>query len=477
MDIIIVGHDYFYDITSISMLFFPGEKTTFVSRSKNPSYIYSKLTVRNGKYFSVTKIKYNSKFYSAQKTVDFAENPKDLVKYTFYNACRKATGIESDWGILTGIRPLSVYEKLRISEKNVKSILQKKYLLKKEKIDILEQISDVQRKIAIPNNKDVSVYISIPFCPSKCTYCSFISISAVNKDELKNKYIDLLIKEIELKSLLIDRYDLNVRSLYIGGGTPGVLDINELKRLFSSIESCFDLNSIKEKCFELGRPDAVNKDKLDLIKGYGFSRICINTQTTNDDILLAVNRKHSAKQYFDAVNTASCYSFDSINTDIIAGLPGEDYDSFKNTVNDIIACGVNNITVHTLSIKRSATLAQSNEYYNPQDKSVDNMINYAYKRLIECDFKPYYIYRQKNCISNGENIGFYKNNVPCLYNIYMMEDVHSVIACGAGASSKIIDGTTVNRVINVKYPMDYVADFEKVCKNTDKIDKLLKEIF
>lgn len=476
MDIIIYGHEFFYDITSISMLFFPGEKTNMVDKSKQPSYIVSTLIKNANKQIALTKFKYNNKWYKAQKSADLFSDSKDLVKLSFYKCCSKATGIESDWGILTGIRPLSVYEKIKSQNKDVCKILEKKYLLNKNKIDILKRISDVQKGIAINNKKDVSIYVSIPFCPSKCTYCSFISISAVNKDKLKSEYVKCLTKEIEIKSQLVKKYNLKIRSLYIGGGTPGVLTFDEMACLFKTLKYSFDLDLIAEKCFEIGRPDTISKEKLSLLKEYGFDRICINTQTTNDEILQAVNRKHDSCQFIDAVKLANNYRFNSINTDLIAGLPGESLDSFKKSVNEVISSGVDNVTIHTLSIKRSSTLSQSDEYYNPQNKTVDQMIDFAYEKLCENDFTPYYIYRQKNCVSNGENIGFCKYDKPCLYNIYMMEDVHSVIACGAGASSKIVDNKTVNRVINVKYPMDYVADYEKIENNTIKVENLLKEL-
>ncbi len=476
MDIIITGHEFIYDITSILMLFFPGEKSTFVSKSNKCSYIISKLIKDNNKQISVTKFKFNNRWFKTQKTVNISENSKDLVKYTFYKCCSKATGIKSDWGILTGIRPLSVYEKIKNNHRDVRKILKQKYLLCDNKIEILKQISLVQQKITVYNKKDVSIYISIPFCPSKCSYCSFISISAVNKDKLKSEYVKLLTEEVKLKANLIKKYNLNVCSLYIGGGTPGVLSIEEMQYLFKELNKHFNLEKIREKCFEIGRPDTVTDEKLDLIKKYGFDRICINTQTTNDSVLKTVNRNHTSDDYLSAVKHAKKYNFNSINTDIIAGLPGESLQSFKNSVDEIISCGVNNVTIHTLSIKRSSTLSQSDEYYDPQNNTVDEMVNYSYKKLCKSGYKPYYIYRQKNCVSNGENIGFFKDNTPCLYNIYMMEDVHSVIACGAGASSKIINKQTVNRVINVKYPIDYVTDFNKIAVNTQKIENLLKEL-
>ncbi len=477
MDIIVKGHEYFYDITSMSMLFFPGEKTEYVTRSNNDTYIRSILNLKNGKHICTTTIKYHGKKFVAKKTSVFQGDTKEIVKFSFYKACSKATGITSPWGTLTGIRPISVYARLTESGFDAENLLLKQYLVSKDKLEILKNIYLFQKSIINNDKRDVSIYISIPFCPSKCTYCSFISVSAVNKDKLLKEYVDLLVREIKLKSELVKKYNLNIKSLYIGGGTPGILSKQQLEVILSAVSENFDIKEIQELCFEMGRPDTVSKEKLLILKKYGFHRICINTQTTNDLILKNVNRHHCSGDYINAVLSSQQVGFDSINTDLIAGLPGETTESFKKSLADVVATGVDNITVHTLAIKRSAELSLSDEYYNPTDKNVDEMVDFAYGTLKQNGYVPYYIYRQKNCVSNGENIGFCKPDTPCLYNIYMMEDVHSVIACGAGASSKIINGTNVQRVINVKYPMDYVADFDKIVNNTEKTDNILKTVF
>ena len=477
MDIIVKGHEYFYDITSMSMLFFPGEKTTYVSASKNDTYIRSTLKDNNGKMISITSVVFRGKKHTAQKTSAFKGDNKEIVKYSFYKACCKATGITSPWGTLTGIRPLSVYARLTHNGFDAEKILKKEYLVSSDKVSILKNIYAFHNSLVKYNPKDVSIYISIPFCPSKCTYCSFISISAVNKEKLLEEYISYLTEEIQLKASLVKKYNLNVKSLYIGGGTPGILSETQLKTLLLVISKCFDVKKINEKCFEMGRPDTVSENKLLILKEFGFDRICINTQTTNDSVLHSVNRKHTFDDYVNAVNLALKVGFKSINTDLIAGLPGESVESFKKSVDNVIKIGVDNVTVHTLAIKRSADLSQSNDNYRPIDENVDAMIDYVYDVIEKNNYVPYYIYRQKNCVANGENIGFCKINTPCLYNIYMMEDVHSVIACGAGASTKIINGTNVQRVINVKYPIDFVSDFDKIIKNTEKTDEILKTVF
>lgn len=468
MDIKIIGHNFDYDITSMSMLFFPGEKVFYKDRSSADKRLFSYLYRKDDRIVSVTKLRFYGKIFTCQITETIDYDAKNLVKQTFYKVCSKATGITSPWGILTGIRPLSVYS--RLSDPRIQ--MENEYYVHPDKIDLLAQIYKAESVIE-KRTKDVSVYISIPFCPGKCTYCSFISISATSKGALLSQYLEKLLIEIKLKSKIISELDLRVKSLYIGGGTPGILDASQLSLLLNALKEAFDLASIEETCIELGRPDTVDLEKLDIIDSFGFDRICINTQTTNDDVLNKVNRNHNFMQYRQAVINTQKHTGAIINTDLIAGLPGENLDSFKKSVDDVISLGVDNVTVHTLAIKRSAKLSDDSNNFSPRDNTVDSMIDYAYTTLKREGYIPYYIYRQKNCISNGENIGFCKPGSLCKYNVYMMEDIHSIIACGAGASSKIIKGKKVDRVINVKYPMEYVNEFYKIENNTNK----LKEMF
>lgn len=476
MDIKVNGHEYFYDVTSMSMLFFPGEKTNYVKRSLADTHIISSLKIINGKYVSSTRIKYHTKWYSSVKTRNLDCDVKNLVKQTFYIACSKATGITSPWGILTGIRPLSVYMRHLVESDNIDNIMKNEYFLSYSKIAILHEVYDNEVGYFEDDKNAVSIYISIPFCPSKCSYCSFVSVAATGKNCLLDEYLINLYKEIKQKSQLIKKYALKIKSLYIGGGTPGVLNEVQLNNLLSTVNREFDLSSINEISFELGRPETVTPDKLRILKEYGVNRICINTQSTNDNVLSYIKRNHTSSDYFKAIETVREFGFDAVNTDIIAGLPGESYDSFCKTVDDIIVTGVNNITVHTLAIKRAADLSGNDDNYAPLKHSVTMMLDYAYRSLKNAGYSPYYIYRQKNCVSNGENIGFCKNGYQCGYNIYMMEDVHSIISCGAGASTKIIDGTKVSRVKNIKYPMEYNKFFDRIKVNTQKTDDLLKEI-
>ena len=479
MDIKLNGHDFKYDITSVAMMFFPGEKINYVNKSVNAFHARSILIQKDNKFISKSLVFINGKVYTSTKTKSSECDIKNLVKQTFYGACSKATNIVSPWGILTGIRPLSVYARHVCDCENtneLSSFLKKEYFIDDKKISVLSKIYDTEKSILNTQSKDVSVYISIPFCPSKCTYCSFVSVAATGKTNLISQYLIKLAEEIEKKLKLIKKYNLNIKTLYIGGGTPGILECDQLDFLLFSINKYVKFTSLEEFNFELGRPDTVTDEKLEILKKYYVSRICINTQTTNDNILNNINRRHTSEDYYKAIELVKKYKFNSINTDIIAGLPNESFKSFCNTVKDVISAGVDNITIHTLAIKKSSNLSDDMTNYTPVNSEVNNMLDYAYNLLYKNGFNPYYIYRQKNCVSNGENIGFCKENKICKYNVYMMEDVHSIIACGAGASTKFINGTKVERAINVKYPMEYVREYEKVENNIKKTENLLKVV-
>ena len=473
MDVKISGHDNRYDVTTTAMLFFPGEKINFVQKSRAPLRSVSRLKKTGDKAICFTRVVVNGIAYSAKVTAD--DDDRNLVKRSFYKACVKATGITPPWGTLTGVRPLSVYERLKREGKDPEKVLKTEYYLNDSKIALLKSVSQNQRDIAVYDPKDVSVYISIPFCPGRCSYCSFISVSAVNADRLLDCYLVLLHQEIREKAELIKRFGLRLRSVYVGGGTPGILNESQLAALLDVIYDCFDITNDCEICFELGRPDTVTREKLAPLEDRGVDRVCINTQTTNDGVLAAVGRRHTGKDYFKAIELVKEFGF-TVNTDLIAGLPGESLASFLKSVDDVIAVGVDNITVHTLAIKRSARLHEERAF-DARGADVQKMIGNAYRRLDGAGYLPYYLYKQKNCVSNGENVGFCKPGTACKYNVFMMEDVHSVLACGAGASSKLVFGHRTQRVINVKYPTEYVSDNEKVRLNTGKLAEMLESEF
>ncbi len=480
MEIKISGHEFEYDVTGMSLLFFPGESVRFIKRSTGDRWLSSRIvTTKRGPVAKAT-FYWQDKRYQCQKMI-MGTDKEDLlaaVKYTIYQVFHRATGICPPWGILTGIKPTGIYR--RIFDKKgpggTRKFLINEYCMQPEKIPLLHQICKVMETVQTDSRKEASLYVAIPFCPSRCSYCSFISVAGEKSNHLIEGYLDCLINEIREKCAVLKKHDLSVKSVYVGGGTPGILNYNQMDRLLKAIKA-YVVGELLEFTYELGRPDTVDKEKLRLLKNMGVSRICINTQTTNDAVLAAVGRKHTRKQYFDAVSLTKSFGFDSINTDLIAGLPGEDEASFARSLEDVLAAGVDNVTIHTLSIKRSAKLHDTDAYFDPANDHVQNMLDQAYKRLLDLGYIPYYMYRQKNTVSNGENIGFSRPDTIGLYNLYMMEDLHTVAACGAGASSKIVSAANgrIERVINMKYPYEYINENERIHQNTMLLDQKLEE--
>ncbi len=480
MEVRIIGHEFEYDITGMCLLFFPGEAVRFVKRSKEAVWLSSRLV--DSAHGMVARATFYSKervFRCEKKTLTLdKEGLLAAVKYTVFQVFHKATGINPPWGILTGIKPTGIYRRI-LAEKgpaDTRAFLLNEYCMQPEKIPLLHQICKVMETVETDPKKEASLYISIPFCPSRCTYCSFISVAAERTHRLIEPYLSYLKEEVQAKCEVLRKHNLAIKSVYVGGGTPGILTEDQMKDLLETIRCCVK-DPLAEFTYELGRPDTVSEEKLRLLKEYGVTRICINTQTTNDRILKMVGRNHTKGQYLQAVSLTKKLDFGSINTDLIAGLPGEDEASFAQSLEDVMNAGVDNITIHTLSIKRSSKLHDTKDHFNPSNDHVQRMLDRAYQKLLLAGYVPYYMYRQKNTVSNGENIGFSRPETIGLYNLYMMEDLHTVAACGAGASSKLIFSSEgrIERIINVKYPYEYINENERVQRNTMLLDQKLKE--
>lgn len=480
MKIKITGHKFEYDAIGMSLLFFPGEPVVFTKAPRGELRLSSRLLQQDGSFTAKARFFYRGKVYTCSKRATGGESEQLLaaVKYSIYQVFHRATQISPPWGILTGIKPTGIYRRVlnELGYEKARTFLLNEYCMQPEKIPLLHQICMVMDEVQTDSKSEASLYVAIPFCPSRCSYCSFISVAAEKSNRLIDSYLRYLKTEIEEKSAVLHRAGLKIRSVYVGGGTPGILTAEQIEDLLGTITKNVG-NTIEEFTFELGRPDTVSEEKLAVLKKYGVTRICINTQTTNDEILSAIGRRHTRKQYFEAVSLTKKYEFDSINTDLIAGLPGESEASFAASLRDVLSAGVDNVTIHTLSIKRSSKLYGDGTHFDPKNDRVQRMLDDAYDVLRGRGLVPYYMYRQKNTVSNGENIGFSLPDKICDYNLYMMEDLHTIAACGAGASSKIIAADTgrIERVINMKYPYEYINENEKISKNTVLFEEKLKE--
>ena len=399
---------------------------------------------------------------------------RDTIKRELYNLLHELTGSKPEWGTMTGVRPLKLsldkYKELGSYEK-LNDCLSTLYLMSDRKIKLIDEIIDYQIKhVKEPDPNKLSIYVGIPFCPTRCAYCSFAS-NVANEDEIA-EYLDNLYKEIRYTGELNREYKArlgnSIESIYIGGGTPTTLNAGQLERLINELSNAFEIKPSEiEFTVEAGRPDTITEDKLQVLKDKGISRISINPQTMKDETLSLIGRDHSSDEIIKAYELASHYGFEIINADIIAGLPEESYEDFVDTLEKVIKLGANNITVHTLSVKRGSRMKDEDpSYYRRNAKIVAQMLEYSHDRLTSDGFSPYYIYKQKHQIGAFENIGYCKENTHSLYNIRIMEEKQTIIALGAGAIGKVYfpDEDRLERIPNVANYKIYSERFDEMLR-------------
>lgn len=391
---------------------------------------------------------------------------KRYAKLCLYKVCSYLSKKDLPWGSLTGIRPTKIgYDLLEngIDKTILKEILMRDFYISSQKAKLVCETINNQNCI-IKNDHLVDLYINIPICPSRCTYCSFISSEYARVKDIIDDYLDAVIKELNaVKQMVFDKAYV-VRTIYIGGGTPSVLSAEQLNRLLSEIN--YPVNEFTVEC---GRADTITEEKLQVLKNHNVTRICINPQTFCKKTLKLIGRRVEPELIFEKYLMALKYDF-VINMDFIAGLPEESLTTFKKTINTAIELSPHNITVHTLSYKRSSTLYE--EDMPKQDKMVAQMVEFAYEKMTENGYKPYYIYRQKNQLEALENVGYSKPGYVCMFNIDSMEETTNIIACGAGAISKRVYDieNRIERCANVKMPEDYI-------KRVDEMIQKKKDLF
>ena len=392
---------------------------------------------------------------------------KTLVIKTIHNVLKSYYKVYPDYGILTGVRVVKILITAKgqnRSEEEINNILRNTYEVKEEKIKLLWDILKIEEKYIDENiNKfNYNLYIGIPFCPSKCSYCSFTSY--VNCPDKKiNSYLDTLIFEIEKTIKIAKKRKLNLNTIYIGGGTPSILNEEQINIIFKVIKKYYDLSKIKEITFEAGRPDTLNKEKLLCLKNNYVNRISINPQTMNDDTLSAVGRKHLSSEIIETYLMAREIGFKTINMDIILGLPGEDESDVKKTIEIIAGLNPENITVHSLAYKKRSELTRESSKFSKDYELINKMHDVIKEVCKDKGYKPYYMYRQKNIKGNSENIGYTKKGRECIYNMVMIEELETILGCGLGATSKIITGE------NKHEPVRNFKSLEEYDKRIDEI--------
>lgn len=404
-------------------------------------------------------------------TAGFTE--KNQIKREIYMGLSQITGVAPPWGILTGVRPVKMARELFEQYGSKTEVLKKLtefYLLSHEKALLLTDIYEYQQRTwgNVPGGS-AGVYIGIPFCPTRCLYCSFTS-NQKGEDEIE-KYLEALIKEIEYAGSAMRESNIYPESIYIGGGTPTTLTARQLDRLLSRVETCFDLSKIVEFTVEAGRPDTITAEKLKVLSEHGVQRISINPQTMKDETLKLIGRSHSVENIRDAFKTAKESGNFIINADLIAGLPGETPEDFEETLRQIISLEPANVTVHTLAVKRASKLIEADEeYHYKQDAVVKEMLKRAKEGLKDAGYVPYYLYRQKHMAGALENVGYCKEDTSCVYNIRIMDERQSILALGAGGISKRYypEENRLERVPNVSNYEIYIDRLDEMIERKRK---------
>lgn len=386
-----------------------------------------------------------------------------------YTLLRRETEQTPPWGMMTGVRPVRIIHDLRAmgaTEAQIEERFLGHFACSPEKFRLAREIADRQRPVlAGAHPMDCSVYAGIPFCPTRCSYCSFVSRTVGDKATraLVQPYVDKLCRELTAVRQTVDRCGLRIRTFYIGGGTPTSLSAAQLEQLMAHIANTFDLATLDEYTVEAGRPDCTDAEKLRILKKYGATRISINPQTFSDEVLRNIGRRHTAQDIVDCFHAARAAGHDNINMDLIAGLPGDTVEGFTHSLEQAIALEPENITVHTLTLKRASNLVVEHRAADYDD--VAAMLARC-TALAEAGYQPYYLYRQKGTLQNLENIGWCKPGKACLYNIYIMEEIHSILSAGAGGSTKlVIPGKRhgkIERIFNFKYPTEYIDRFDEI---------------
>ena len=494
MKIILKNHDFTYEMQTLARFFFPKEKIVFIEDIKaveNDEMVVSSVLDKKTEEINVTThiMPYNIQGYAKQKVSPkekeapllYQKICKETAKMSFYKAATKITQMHLPWGILTGIRPVKkvngFLEEGYTDEQIIKTI-KHRYVAQEDKIRLALDVAKRQQKILKKlSSKHIGIYVGIPFCPSRCAYCSFISTAFKSAKTMIEPYIELLIDEIRYTRQIIKQLGWTPSSIYIGGGTPTTLTPSQLDRLLKVVYEAFYTHNDIEFTVEAGRPDTIHKHKLAVMKTYAVNRISINPQTMNGQTLKKIGRDHSPEDIIKAFDLARKEGFNHINADIIAGLPDETYEMYAYTLREIQKLNPESITAHTMSIKRSAKLHDQKEMFlTRQAEEVRKMVDYTQQFMNEHVLYAYYMYRQKNMLGNFENVGYCKVGFEGIYNIQIMEEQHSIISMGCGGVTKIFNphNNQLSRIFNVKEVKDYINRIEEMKQRKNMIYQYIK---
>ncbi|MBR5157280.1 MAG: coproporphyrinogen dehydrogenase HemZ [Clostridia bacterium] len=375
--------------------------------------------------------------------------------------------ISLPWGSLSGIRPVKRVVQMKekgMTDDEITKVLTEQFSVSQEKINLAIDIADREIKVfPKPPQNSCSLYLDIPFCPSKCIYCSFASMGVDQMKHFVEPYLEAMFTEIDETAKIVRDLGFKVDTVYIGGGTPTTLSAEDLDRLLYKISQKFDLKNLKEFTVEAGRPDTITASKLLAMRRNGVDRISVNPQSMNEKTLKIIGRKHSPEQIERAMELVRKHDFCAVNMDVIAGLPEETTEEFSDSLIKVAAFEPENITVHTMCIKRAARLTtEEQDLELSEDMAVQNMVRFAHRLLKEKDYHPYYLYRQKKTLGNQENTGFCREGYEGHYNVYMMEELQTVISMGVGGVTKLVKGDRIERIFNIKDVREYIKRLDEL---------------
>ena len=476
MKLTFIGHDDRYAIEQLQMSLFPeyihSETGSAVSKlSRGPKWLTATTTIEiNGKKSSATK-----RILAAEESVRLRRR---ALQQSYYLAALNHLEKAPSWGALAGVRPTKLSSKHLLeggTPRSADKMLRDVYFVepKRRKLAIDCSLSTVKAVNLLKEN-DVSLYVGIPFCPTRCAYCSFVSRTVGKRTELMTPYLEALAKELSVTGRLLKESGKTIRSVYIGGGTPTTLTARQMAWLLDAIYAAFDLSRCLEFTVEGGRPDTLNAEKLRTIREHGADRMSINPQTMEDHVLKACGRPHKAEDVLRAYQEAVDAGFTAINMDLIAGLPEDSYEGFCRSLDTVISLNPANITVHTLALKKGADLFEK-KVNLPSQEAVARMVDYANEQLALHGYKPYYLYRQKYMSGSFENVGWSRDGLDCLYNIYMMEEVHTILSLGGGGMNKVnLPDGHLERFHNPKFPEQYIEQIDSVLEQKVEMFDLLK---
>lgn len=482
MKLQLLGHKYQYAVEQMLATLFPGEKPEYSPAGEEERFIRVSFSEAEKYATAVCLYRCETVVYSGraavrrEKLTDPVERDRlcqFIIKNAMYRAVRASGLPRPPWGALTGVRPGKLMRAtVRNTDKKEGAIrsFEKEYDVTRARAEICyETTLETEKAERLLTKDSICLYVGIPFCPTRCAYCSFVSQATKKSLELTEPFLEALIREIQAIARQIRKLGLKTISVYCGGGTPTTLSARQLDMLFTCLEKEIDLTFLREFTVEAGRPDTITEEKLKVLRAHGTDRISVNPQSMQDRVLEAIGRKHTAGDILRALEVVRKTGGFAVNMDIIAGLPADTMAGFQNTMEQVLDISPENITIHTLSLKKGASLKWGDQI--PDAKAVGEMLSEAYPLLYQHGFMPYYLYRQKNMSGGFENTGWTKKGYTNLYNIYMMEELCTILSAGGGASTKLIhqEGGKNLRLTNPKYPLEYIQQIDSICEEKRKI--------